>query len=100
MSDELVIISKGNYDTLGPCWISREFDGQKRKPEIKCQCGRICNIGLHHVHADGTVTRSFFHSAASSFVENGVTYAHVPGCGWHVWIKLADYFDGDFPPQA
>jgi len=89
------LIPKGAYDSPGPCWIPREG----AKPLIKCKCGKITGIGLHHVHADGTVTASFFHSQASSFVHEGKTYTHEPGCGWHVWLKLSDYTLGDFPGE-
>jgi hypothetical protein len=50
---------------------------------------------LHHVHADGTVTRSFFHDSAP---HPEIGYAG-GGCGWHVWLKLKDYDCGDFPPE-
>lgn len=93
-------IPKGSYDAPGPCWLSVVTSGGKPlKPRIKCQCGKICGIGLHHVHADGTVTASFFDSQESSFVHNGKTYSHQPGCGWHVHLKLLDYSLGEFPPE-
>jgi len=92
-------IPRGNYGDPGPCWIHREYGGQVVKPTIVCNCGKVCNIGLHHVHADGTVTRSFFDSAKPTFVEGGKTYSHTPGCGWHVWLKLKDYGDGEFAPM-
>lgn len=99
----LTEISKGTYDSPGPCWIPAFYEDDNRvpvpvKPRIKCQCGKITGIGLHHVHADGTVTASYFHSQESSFVDNGRTYSHEPGCGWHVFLKLLDYDQGDFPP--
>jgi hypothetical protein len=95
-----VDIPKGTFQTPGPCWIPvQNSEGKQLKPRIKCECGRICYIGLHHVHADGTVTASFFDSKESSFVHNGKTYHHQPGCGWHVFLKLLDYDLGDFPPE-
>jgi hypothetical protein len=95
-----ITIPKGNYDSPGPCWIPTErYDnGGPAKPIIKCECGHVTGIGLHHVHADGRVTASFFHSKESSFVHKGKTYTHDPGCGWHVFLTLADYDKGDFPP--
>ena len=72
--------------------------GYVYKPVIKCKCGAVCNIALHHVHSDGTVTASFFHSQESTFTHNGKQYSHTPGCGWHVWLKLLTYDMGDFPP--
>src|ERR1039458_7880184 len=97
--NDLTEIPKGSFDTPGPCWRPREYAGKACKPTIRCKCGKWCYIGLHHVHADGTVTRSFYDSEATSFTENGKTYAHSPGCGWHVWLKLMNYSDGDFPPE-
>jgi hypothetical protein len=96
--NELTEIPKGDYESPAPCWIPVSYKGKPCKPAIKCKCGKNCRIGLHHVHADGTVTRSFFDSTESSFSEGGKTYAHTPGCGWHVWLKLKDYDCGDFPP--
>jgi len=92
-------IPKGDYDSPGPCWVPREYMGRAVKPAIVCKCGKVCVIALHHVHADGTVTASFFDSAATSFVHNGKTFGHTPGCGWHVWLKLLNYDQGDFPPE-
>lgn len=99
MSD--VEIPKGDFDTPGPCWIpmTRSDTGASIKPRIKCECGKVCNIGLHHVHADGRVTASFYHAQFSEWQEGGRTYRHEPGCGWHVFLKLKDYDLGEFPPQ-
>jgi hypothetical protein len=97
----IVLIPKlTDWQLPGPGWIPtrRLDDSGWMKPRIKCQCGKVVHIGLHHVHADGIVTRSFFHSQASDFSEGGKSYRHEPGCGWHVWIKLQDYECGDFPP--
>lgn len=87
----------------GPGWI-RLFTlvNEERvpvKPLIKCKCGTVTGIALHHVHADGRVTASFFDSKDTSFVNNGKTYTHPPGCGWHVYIKLEGYDLGEFPPE-
>ena len=71
-------------------------DGVALKPIIRCDCGRWSGIGLHHVHADGTVTASFFHD---SHAHPEIGYVG-GGCGWHVFIKLLDYTYGDFPPSA
>jgi hypothetical protein len=77
-----------------PAWTQPvDSHGNKLKPIIRCNCGAWCGIGLHHVHADGTVTASFFHS-------KGTNYAigeSPEGCGWHVFLKLAGYAGGDFP---
>lgn len=93
-------IPRGDCESPGPCWIPIIWGDPPRpsKPLIKCNCGKVTGIGLHHVHADGTVTASFFHSAEREFTHNGKTYSHDPGCGWHVFLQLLDYDQGDFPP--
>ena len=94
-----VEIPKGDYDAPGPCWLPvSDADGRPCKPLIKCQCGKITGIGLHHVHPDGAVTASFFHSKEAEFTHGGKTYRHEPGCGWHVYLKLKDYDRGEFLP--
>jgi hypothetical protein len=82
------------YDfTLGhPGWFACcEYNdpSRKLKPLIRCNCGALTGIGLHHVHADGTVTASYYHQARPE---------EPRGCGWHVFLKLKDYDQGDFPP--
>jgi len=81
-------------------WWPHNWGGKPARPIIRCICGKVCHITLHHVHVDGTVTASFFDSKDSSFVENGRTYHHTPGCGWHVWLKLKDYDQGEFLPEV
>ena len=80
-----------------PGWGSvTDTRGNKLKPIIRCNCGRWCGIGLHHVHADGTVTASFYH-------KRGTNYAigeDPDGCEWHVFLKLKDYDQGEFPPRG
>ena len=90
----MVKVPRGDYDSPGPCWIPIEHDGKPIKPLIKCQCGHVSGIGLHHVHADGKVTASYFHD---KMPHPEIGYAG-GGCGWHVFIELADYDKGDFPP--
>ena len=78
-----------------PAWFCPTQDGKTLKPVIRCNCGQWSGIGLHHVHADGTVTASFYH-------KKGTNYAigeDPNGCEWHVWLKLLDYDGGDFPPR-
>jgi hypothetical protein len=65
--------------------------GRKLKPIIRCNCGRLTGIGLHHVHVDGTVTASYYHKRGNIPPEDP------EGCGWHVFLKLLDYDQGDFP---
>jgi hypothetical protein len=98
----VVEIPRGVWDKdqPGPCWLpSVDTNGRPCKPDIKCVCGKVSGIGLHHVHADGRVTASFFHAKEERFTHNGREYWHPPGCGWHVFLKLLDYDQGDFPPE-
>lgn len=92
---------KGDDRATAPGWLPVQKYGteERLKPLIRCKCGIITGIGFHHVHADGRVTASFYDSKESTFVHNGKKYNHPPGCGWHVYIKLADYDQGDFPPR-
>jgi hypothetical protein len=96
---EVVEIPKGDHDSPGPCWIPRYYDGKILKPAIKCNCGRVCHIGLHSVSAEGIVMASFFDSPMESFMHKGKTYQHSPGCGWHVFLKLLNYDQGEFAPD-
>lgn len=84
----------------GPGWIAvKNTKDENIKPLIKCKCGTITGIGLHHVHADGTVTASYYDSEGIEFEHNGKKYTKDPGCGWHVYLILKDYDQGDFPPD-
>jgi hypothetical protein len=87
-------------DNPSPCWIGvQDHEGHPLKPLIRCQCGKYCGIGLHHVHADGTVTASFLHGKAD-WTHNGKQYSGDPeGCEWHVHLKLTDWTGQDFPPE-
>ena len=91
--------------SIGPGWspvYELAKDGVTKnwlKPHVRCICGTWTGIGLHHVHADGSVTASFFDAAAETWQANGKTYHKEPGCGWHVYIKLDGYSGGDFPPE-
>lgn len=86
--------------TPGPGWIRlKDASGKYVKPLVKCRCGTITGIGLHHVHADGRVTASFFDAIATTWTVGSKTYHKKPGCGWHVYIKLEGYNCGDFPPE-
>jgi hypothetical protein len=76
-----------------PGWSPVTQAGHYLKPLIRCNCGRWSGIGLHHVHADGTVTASFYHKRGNIYPEDP------NGCEWHVFIKLKDYDLGDFPPE-
>jgi hypothetical protein len=67
----------------------------KVKPIIRCNCGMLCGIGLHHVHADGTVTASFYHKKGPA---GSADHSSPDGCEWHVFLKLLNYDGGEFPP--
>lgn len=93
-------IPKGNNDHEHdgqpghPAWFPVcDLEGKSCKPLIRCNCGKLTGIGLHHVHADGSVTASFYH-------KKGTVYPEDPeGCEWHVHLKLLDYNEGDFPAE-
>lgn len=89
-----------------PCWerICRLEAGGKRvwlKPLIRCVCGKWTGIGLHHVHADGLVTASFFDATSEQLQAMGELGKRFVGggCGWHVYIKLLNYDLGEFLPE-
>lgn len=85
---------EGNLCIAGqPGWYQATQDGNLLKPTIRCNCGMLCGIRLHHVHADGTVTASFYHSKGTNYAIGESD----EGCGWHVFLKLAGYKGGDFP---
>lgn len=79
-----------------PAWfpVTEWGTGKRLKPLIRCNCGHLSGIGLHHVHADGTVTASYFHATKAQHAQGDDT-----GCGWHVYLKLKDYDWGEFPPR-
>jgi len=78
-----------------PAWFSTvDSDGKPLKPIIRCNCGKFMGIRLHHVHADGTVTASFFHT------KGAVRGSDPEGCEWHVFLKLKDWTGQEFPPGA
>lgn len=81
---ETVRIPKGRFedDDPRPCWIPLRTGEPPRpcKPAIRCACGVVTCIGLHTVHADGTVTASFLHDKPAG-----------DGCGYHVFLYLEGY---------
>lgn len=83
-------IPKGDFDSPAPCWIplTTGEDHRPSKPLVKCQCGMVTGIGLHHVHTDGKVTNSYYHDAPKP-----------EACGWHVSLTLDDWSGLDFPPD-
>ena len=107
--DPVVIahLADRGYDdmSIGPCWqkVYQERDGKKvwLKPHVRCICGSWTGLGLHHVHADGKVTASFFHATAEQLAAMGdAGKGFAPGCGWHVYLKLDGYGSyGEYPPR-
>lgn len=91
-------IPKGHYDNedLAPAWLPLQNSaGAPVKPIIRCRCGSLMGIGLHHVHADGRVTASFYHwwpEDSPQFKEYG------QGCGFHEFLELDGYDGPEFPP--
>lgn len=90
------------YAVGKPAWSRiQNSNGKVLKPLIRCKCGQWSGIGLHHVHADGNVTASYFHATAEQLKGMGEAGKRfTPGCGWHVYIKLQGYDCGDFPPNT
>lgn len=96
-----MLIPKGSYDddTIAPAWlpIQRRNEIGKlvpAKPIIRCRCGALIGIGLHHVHADGRVTASFYHWWPP---DSEMGKAH-QGCGFHEFLELEGYDGLEFPP--
>jgi hypothetical protein len=85
--DDPVVGQPGWWKVVGP-------DKKPRKPLIRCNCGYVSGIRLHHVHADGRVTASYYHKRGNSFPEDP------KGCEWHVFLKLDGWDGGDIPPDA
>lgn len=75
-----------------PGWVPLTTqDGRPARPLIRCNCGHLMGIGLHHVHVDGRVTASFYHK---DYGEGGPR-----GCEWHVFLELDGYDGPEFPPS-
>lgn len=72
-------------DHTAPSWIERKSQaGEVVKPLLRCNCGTLMGMALHHIHADGSVTASWLH----------------PECGWHEYLVLDGWTGQDFPPEA
>jgi hypothetical protein len=94
-----VKIPKGDYDKpeIAPAWLPIEDTaGQPMKPIIRCRCGRLMGIGLHHVHPDGRVTASFLHPEQPGGAGSTDNQA---GCGFHECLELEGYDGPEFPPR-
>lgn len=83
------------YPVVGkPGWFRIvDSSGKVLKPLIRCNCGSVSGIGLHHVYKDGSVTNSFYHKKGNVYPEDK------NGCEWHVMLKLADWTGEDIPPD-
>lgn len=89
-------IPKGSYDdeSIAPAWLEiQDHHGNPAKPILRCACGRLAGLGLHHVHADGRVTASFYHPV------EGWAGETTPGCGFHEYVELDGYAGGEWPPK-
>lgn len=93
MSDVIEIPKANEAHSNYPCWVNTTQTGNngepaRVRPHIICQCGKMTNIGNHHIHADGTITASYYHY-----------YADRPekmrGCGWHVYLKMIGWDGGE-----
>ena len=82
-------IPLSDYDSdVKPAWLPIQNQaGEPLKPVIRCACGQLCGIGLHHVHADGRVTASFYHWWPEG---SAMAKAH-QGCGFHEFLQLDGY---------
>jgi len=82
-------IPKGSFEdkTIKPAWVLE--DGAARKPFIRCACGWLFTLRLHHVHADGRVTASFLHPPDDSL-----------SCGFHEFLELDGWDGGEFLPET
>jgi len=92
-----VRIPKGSYDdgSIAPAWLPiQDREGNQLKPIIRCQCGSLMGIGLHHVHADGRVTASFYHW----WPPDSEMGKALQGCGFHEYLELDGYDGPEFPP--
>jgi hypothetical protein len=98
-----VRIPKGDYDKpeIAPAWLPIEQrndagDLVPSKPIIRCRCGRLIGLGLHHVHPDGRVTASFLHPEQPGVAGSTDNQA---GCGFHEFLELEGYTGPEFPPR-
>jgi hypothetical protein len=85
MSTLTVNLPRGHHDASSPCWVPTvSATGKRSRPLIKCVCGQLYGTRAHHIHKDGTVTKSWHSNVC---------------CGWHVFLTLLDWPGDDFPPS-
>lgn len=88
MGNGAIVIPKANEEKSNfPCWIAvKNESGEERRPYVKCKCGQVMGVGNHHVHANGELTRSFYHS-------------HGPSpCGFHEYLIFEGYDGSEWLP--
>lgn len=87
----VITIPKINDEWSGPfpSWdlLEPHKGGTPRRPVIFCNCGKMLNIGNHHIHKTGEVRASVYHSE------------HNKPCGWHVFVNLEGYEGPEFLPE-
>lgn len=99
MWTEVPKVNHDDTEKVKPGWLSiSDTDGNPLRPIIRCNCGQYIGLANHHVHADGTITASFYDSN-QPFQWKGQTVHNPNGCGWHVHLKLLDYNGGEWPPE-
>ena len=85
-------------ETVRPAWLPIQTgtapDSAMGKPLIRCACGKLVGLGLHHVHADGRVTASFYHYWPT------LPEGYEQGCWFHEYLELEGWDGGEFPPRA
>lgn len=89
--EKFISIPRANKNVSNfPCWSLLDKDDLEchYRPLVMCKCGELTSIGDHHIHKDGTVTASYFH-----------THGRQP-CGWHVHIKLENWIGIEFLPKV
>jgi hypothetical protein len=100
MWTEIPQVNHDDAEKVKPGWLAvSDIDGKPLRPIIRCNCGAYIGLANHFVHADGTVTASFFDSN-QPFQWKGQTVHNPHGCNWHVHLKLIGYTGGDFPPET
>ena len=89
MSDIITIPKwNGSDEMKPPYWVDTfNSSGARIRPTVRCNCGEHTNIGNHHIHVDGAVTASYYHK-----------FPDGRGCGWHVFLKLANWDGGELKP--
>jgi hypothetical protein len=91
--DRVIEIPKWDgSEEMQPAWADT-FDAahNRVRPHIRCNCGKVTNIGNHHIHADGTITASYYHYYQDRPPK-------MQGCGWHVFLRMVGWTGGELLP--